>query len=366
MPAEPPDDLSERERRVLQALVDAHIESGEPVASRALAIGGELGVSSATVRNVLTLLDDRGLVVQPHTSAGRVPTDRGFRYYVDSLLHYTPPPPDLQEQIERAALDAGDIESALREASRVLSKLSRQTSIVFVHAENARVRHVEFVKLRDDALLFIIVSEDGRVQNRLLPWSGDTTPTTAELTAIGQRLSTLLHDKSLAEGQRAVAAWIADARSELRTVEEKLLVASSDSLRGLSQSRGEGLHVEGSARLLDPLVATTAPTDVAMQKRARDLLDLLEEGEKVRAIFDRAVDAPGIRVFIGGENDHQALIDNGLVSALVIPSSGRAVGYVGVIGPRHLDYGRVVPLVDVTAKVLSRLSSGPVTRPRGP
>ena len=342
--------LSERERSVLQALVDAHIATNEPVGSKAIAEIAELGLSPQTVRNVLAALHERGLIDQPHTSAGRVPTDRGLRYYVDSLLRLQTPSDAQQAEIEARIANAG-VDGALREASRVLTRIARHTTIV-VQARPAgeRVRHVELLRLRDDAALLIVVSEEGRVQNRLLQWhpeQGERAPDEHSLERYGQRLSGLLAGKSFAEGRSALLALVQSRQAELDLLEKKLLALSAEGLRTSAEPR---VLVEGTGHLLQD------KTDL---ERTRELLHLLEEDERTSELMERADAAPGIRIFIGDENP-AALAQRGVVVA-ALGASG-ALGTLGVIGPRHLDYGRVVPLVDLTAqvvaKVLGRSSTG--------
>lgn len=342
--------LSERERAVLQALVDAHIATTEPVGSKAIAEIAELGVSPQTVRNVLAALHERGLIDQPHTSAGRVPTDRGLRYYVDSLLRLQSPSDQQQAEIEARILAAG-VDGALREASRVLTRIARHTTIV-VQARPAteRVRHVELLRLRDDAALLIVVSDEGRVQNRLLQWraeAGERAPDERSLESTARRLTALLAGRSFAEGRVALLAEVHSRQAELDALEKKLLTLSAD---GLGAAREPRVLVEGTGHLLE---------DAADLERTRELLHLLEEDERTSELLERADAAPGIRIFIGDENP-AALAQRGVVVASL--GAGGALGTLGVIGPRHLDYGRVVPLVDLTAqvvaKVLGRSSTG--------
>lgn len=339
-------DLTERERQVLNALVDAHIGSGEPIGSRALADVASLQISPQTIRNVLAALHERGLIAQPHTSAGRVPTDIGLRYYVDSLVRFTPPAPAVQGEIESRLEEAGGIDHALREASRLLSRLARQTCVVLAPpVSQDRLRHLELLRLRDDAVLFIVVSSDGRVQNRLLEWTGGPAPSMAELQSMGARLTALLADRTLEEGRALLDDAIANTRSELSQVEERLLLLSRQSVSALLPD--PAVHIDGTSHL----IAVTDDQDARRQQR--DLLSLLDEQHRVRDLFDTAVRAPGVRIFIGAENPAAALSQAGVVTATV--GSGTAVGLLGVIGPRHLDYRRVVPLVDATAAIISRL-----------
>ncbi len=344
--ADLPEPLSERERQVLNALVDAHISTGEPIGSKALADVAELQVSPQTIRNVLAALHERGLIAQPHTSAGRVPTDIGLRYYVDSLVRFTPPAPQVQGEIESRLEDAGGVDHALREAARLLSRLARQTCVVLAPpVSQERVRHIELLRLRDDAVLFILVSGDGRVQNRLLEWLGSPAPSSSELQAVGARLTELLQGKTLEEGRAVIDDAIASTRLALNAIEEQLLRLSKSGVEAFLPD--PAVHVDGTSHL----IAVTDDHDVRTQQR--ELLALLDEQVGVRALFDNAVRAPGVRIFIGAENPAAALSQAGVVTATV--GSGTAVGLLGVIGPRHLDYRRVVPLVDATAAIISRL-----------
>lgn len=341
------EDLSDRERQVLQALVDAHIASGEPIASRALADGPSLQVSPQTIRNVLATLGDRGLITQPHTSAGRVPTDLGLRYYVDSLVRFTPLAPQVQGEIETRLEDAGGVDHALREASRLLSRLARQASVVIAPSvASDRVQHLEFVRLRDDAILLIAVSAEGRVQNRLMEWRDGAAPSTADLHAAGRRMTTMLFGRTLEEGRAVLGAAVDDTRTALTQIEQRLLALSRAHVDALLPE--PTVHVDGTSHLL---ASTSDDDDTRRQQKA--LLELLDEQTRLCGLLDVAASATGVRIFIGQENPQAALAGASVITATV--GVGRAVGVIGVIGPRHLDYRRVVPLVDVTASVVSRL-----------
>jgi heat-inducible transcriptional repressor len=338
--------LSERERQVLQALVEAHIQTAEPVGSKAIASVTDLGLSPATIRNVLAALHERGLIGQPHTSAGRVPTDRGLRYYVDSLLRLQQPSAEERGEIVERIEDAG-MSHALREATRVLTRIARHTTIVVAaRPESVRVKHLELVRLRDDAVLLILVLHDGKVQNRLLEWRGDLSdraPEAAALEALQQRLAAIVADRTLEEARAALAAEMKGRRDELSALEQRLFQLSAKSIEASEPT----VLVEGTALLLEN------ERDV---RRTKELLELLEEDERVERLLARAATAPGIRIFIGEENPSAALSERGVVAAPL--GTGGALGVLGVIGPRHLDYGRVVPLVDLTAQVVSKALGG--------
>lgn len=330
---------------MLQALVDAHIATAEPVASKALAQITEMGVSPATIRNVLAALHDKGLIEQPHTSAGRVPTDRGLRYYVDCLLQLQQPTAEEKGEIAARIGEAGALDTALREASRVLTRLSRHTTVVVApRPENARLKHVELVRLRDDAVLLILVTSEGKVQNRLLEWRGDLNdraPDAASLDRAARRLTELVEGRTIDEARDVLGRTITQKQSELEELERRVLQLSA---AGLARSdAAPSVLVEGTAHLLE----TTQNL-----ARTRELLALLEEDNRVKDILEHAARAPGIRIFIGEENPASALYERGVVTAALGP--GGALGVLGVIGPRHLDYARVVPLVDLTAQVVRR------------
>ncbi|HEY4222876.1 MAG TPA: hypothetical protein VGO62_16075, partial [Myxococcota bacterium] len=258
---EPTEDmLSERERQVLQALVDAHIATAEPVGSKALAQITDIGVSPATIRNVLAALHDKGLIEQPHTSAGRVPTDRGLRYYVDCLLQVQAPTDDARGEIARIGetSSAGTPRAPWREVTKVLTRLSRYTTILVLPsgADSARLRHVDLVRLRDTAVLLILVTADGKVQNRLLEWPAGLSD---NLDALAHRVTELVAGRTLDEASEALSQNLA--------AHERELTALQTVLAGLKRAEEPEVHVDGTAHLLE----------AANLERTRDLLALLEE-----------------------------------------------------------------------------------------
>ena len=349
-----PDELTDRERHVLQALVDAHIATAEPVGSRALASIRDLGVSSATIRSVMGLLGERGLIHQPHTSAGRIPTDRGYRYYVDTLLRLQLPSEEERKEIMSRIDGAGAIDLAIVEASRVLSKLTHQACVVVAPAPNGvRLKQVEFVRLRDDAILVILVSVEGLVQNRLVEWRGapDKAPPAAELDRMGNYLTTMMAGCTFEEGRDRLAREVESARDDLSLLEASALEVGRVALdiRPRSAASGPSVHVEGKAHLLEA-------SDPAGLDKMREIFHVLEERTRVKELFDRASSAAGIRIFIGGENQSREFSDLTVVTAPYGQKDG-VLGTLGVIGPTRLDYARVVPLVDLTAQLVSRILS---------
>jgi heat-inducible transcriptional repressor len=338
--------LNDRERSILQALVEAHAAHGEPVGSKMILGQSSLPVSSATVRNVMAALEERGFLAQPHASAGRVPTDLGLRYYVDSLVQFTPPPPELAGEIERSTDPSHGVNHALREASRVLSRLAQHTSIVLVPASAEDVvAHVELVRLRDDAVLFIWVSQEGRVHNRLLSWMHPPAPPAHELDRVSRQLTDTLRGHALTKGRMLLLRLREEAAAKLQQEEARIIGLSH---AGLTSPTEHAVHVEGTAHLV--------PHDGVGSGRLRELLQLLSESERLAFVFDEVLRAPGMRVFIGQENSNASLADHGVITAAVgADHHAQPLGVVAVLGPRNLDYRRVVPLVDATAQLLTRM-----------
>lgn len=351
--------LSDREARVLAAIVQSHIDSPEPIGSKTLVEKSGLDVSPATIRNVMAQLHERGLIAKPHTSAGRVPTTAGFRYFVDSLLQLKEPPPQMRDEIAARLQDAGSVERALEEAGRVLSRLSQKACVVRApRTEVARLKQIDFVRLRDDAVLVILVTAEGIVQNRLIELAPEglvgaetpRLPDADELARVARYLTeraggrTLDEVRTLLEAEKKAAE---DELDDLKRAAVRLGQAALDGDRGSAPP--PGVVVEGERHLLDP-------SDPKSLERMKELLSVLEEKDRLVGLLDAAADAPGIRVFIGEENPLRELAEMSVITASY-GDGVRVFGTLGVIGPTRMDYARVVPLVELTARMVSRLLS---------
>jgi heat-inducible transcriptional repressor len=340
--------LSERERSVLEAIVAEHIRGGEPVGSKGLAEG--LQVSSATVRNVMSVLHDAGLIAKPHASAGRIPTDAGFRFYVDSLLRLDEPTDRARAEIAALVAEAPTVERALEEAGRVLARLSQKACVVRAPGPRAvKLKQIELVRLRDDACLVILVTADGSVQNRVVELRerglvGLTAlPDPSALMRMSQWLTHLTEGKTLQEARPALSAEIAQGRAELDRLETAALALGQDAVGAAEDER---VVVEGERHLLEG-----GTVDVA---RMHELMGVLEEKQRLLQLLERADDAPGVRIFIGDENPLRELADMSVVTSSY-GSDGEVFGALGVIGPTRMDYARVVPLVQLTARAISTI-----------
>jgi heat-inducible transcriptional repressor len=335
------DALDERARRILASIVRDHIEVGEPVGSHAIARRPEVDCSSATVRAVMADLEALGYLEKPHTSAGRIPTAHGYRYYVDVLLHLTPPLAAERELIERRAQDASSqVDGLLVEASRILHRLTRHAGVVASpRPQGERLRRIEFVKLREGRILAVLVSASGRVQNRLLTMPSPP-PSESELIEAQNYLNSLLGELTLEEARARLVSERDAQRNELSHLRERALLLGAAAV----QLEQPALHLEGQASFLeDPALAQ----DVS---KMRALFRALEEKDRLLHVLDRTLAAQELTIFIGKESG----ISGPELSIVAAPyrRAGEIVGALGVIGPTRMDYSRVIPLVEFTARAI--------------
>ncbi len=342
--------LDERSREIFRRIVESYLATGEPVGSRNISRIIPMTLSPASVRNVMADLEALGLVYAPHTSAGRLPTEFGLRFFVDALLEFG----DVGEN-ERRNIDAQvkaargeSLESVLAEASQLLSGLSRGAGVVMATKSNPRLRHVEFVGLKAGRALVVLVSEDGQVENRVLDLPVDL-PSSA-LTEATNFLNAHIRGRTLAEVKTEMEKALAAARTELNELTQKIVAAGLASWSG-GESADRKLIVRGHAKLLEDL---TAMQDL---ERVRLLFDDLETKREVIELLGKAESAEGLRIFIGSENKLFSLSGSSTIVAPYRDSNGKIVGVLGVIGPTRLNYGRVIPMVDYTARVVSEVLS---------
>ncbi len=333
-------------------IVESYLATGEPVGSRNLSRILPMTLSPASVRNVMSDLEQLGLVYAPHTSAGRLPTELGLRFFVDALMQIG----DLTEQ-DRKAIEAQvaasgqpkSVEAVLTEASGLLSGLSRAAGVVLTAKANPRLKHVEFVQLEPARALVILVGEDGQVENRVLNLPAGL-PASALIEA-GNFVNARIRGRTLDELKSEIETKLKEGKAELDALTQKIVAAGLASWSG-GESDERKLIVRGQAHLLDDLRA------LADLERVRLLFDDLETRREVIDLLGRAEQAEGVRVFIGSENKLFSLSGSSTIVAPYHDASGQIVGVLGVIGPTRLNYARIVPMVDYTAKVVSRLLTG--------
>jgi len=340
---QPIGELSDRMRSIFGLVVDAYLERGQPVGSKALA--GSVSLSPASIRGVMQELEERGLLTHPHTSAGRVPTESGLRLFVDGIMQAS-----LPDARERAAIEAQidrdqPIEQALAAASAALSGLSSCAGVVMAPKFELRLKQLSFVALEPGRALAVLVGTDGSVENRVVPVDPGTGE--AALNEVANFVNARLSGMTLGEAEARLRKEIAQHKEALDHAAAEL-IASGLAAWSEDHSRRPVLIVRGQAHLIDQ----TAGEDL---ERVRRLLDELEDRQEIVRLLEGARDAPGCRIFIGSENRMFALSGSSVIAAPYRGSQGQVVGVVGVIGPTRLNYARVVPMVDFTAKALTRL-----------
>ncbi|TGD95745.1 heat-inducible transcriptional repressor HrcA [Methylobacterium nonmethylotrophicum] len=341
-------ELNERSREIFRQIVESYLATGEPVGSRNLARILPMALSPASIRNVMSDLEQAGLIYAPHTSAGRLPTEHGLRFFVDALLELGDVGQEEKGRIEaqmRAAASRHTFESALTEASVLLSGISRGAGVVVTAKQNPRLRHIEFVRLDPGRALVVLVSDDGSVENRLL----DLPPglPAGALQEASNYLNARIRGRTLGEARAEIEAARAAMKRELDDLTERLVDAGL--ARSVGPSEERQLIVRGQANLLDDL---RAAEDL---ERIRLLFSDLESQKDVIDLLSRAEGGEGVRIFIGSENKLFSLSGSSMIAAPFRDGSQTIVGVVGVIGPTRLNYARIVPMVDFTARVVSRM-----------
>ena len=342
--------LDPRSAAVLREIVEQYVETGEPVGSRTLSRRLPLALSPATIRNVMADLTDAGLLFAPHTSAGRLPTDLGLRLFVDGLLHFGDLAEDDRESITAALAASGrSLEDTLADASMMLSGLSAAAGLVLAPKSDGALRHIEFVPLGPGRALVVLVNADGHVENRVIDTPPGLPP--SSLQQAGNYLNSRLSGRPLTELRQIVSAEIAANQTELDGLTEQVVATglATWTAAGPKGVWGGSLIVRGQARLLADV------TEIERLAAIQALFERLETQETMLRLLDLAESSEGVRIFIGAES---GLFGTTGVSMVVAPArgeGGRIVGAIGVIGPTRINYGRIIPVVDYTARVIGRL-----------
>ncbi len=335
--------LNPRARKILFAVVSEYISTGDPVGSRTLARRYGLELSAATIRNVLADLEEGAFLEQPHTSAGRVPTERAFRLFIDALLQTNVVSPEMQASLDQRVQEiharSGD---PLRDTGKMLSELSGTAAILSARRTSGRaLTTLRFIPTKPRQVLAVLVFDDGTVENRFVELSGHIPET--ELLRIHNVLSDVVEGRSLAEVRDIIARRLDDERTEADQLRRKAFELGRQALDGVDDKAE--LILEGQTRLLEL-------PEYADAGRLRQVLRALEEREDLVQLLDRTLEAGGAMVFVGSEKGDSP---DPLLSLVIAPFSehGRAAGAVGVLGPTRMDYAKVMPLVDATAAAMS-------------
>ncbi|MDR1162237.1 MAG: heat-inducible transcriptional repressor HrcA [Candidatus Accumulibacter sp.] len=332
--------LNARSKTLLKTLIERYIAEGQPVGSRALSKFSGLDLSAATIRNVMADLEELGFIASPHTSAGRVPTPRGYRFFVDSLLTIQPLESEKIHAI-KDQLHFSQPQRLISNASLLVSELTRFAGIVLTPRKaSVRVRHIEFMSLSEKRILLIIVTEDGDVQNRIL--FPDRTYSPSELAFATNYLNENYTAHDFDYIHRRVMEDLIKIRADLKELMAAALSASDEAMR-----EDERQYVISGERNLLGIEEFSSN-----MKRLRELFDLFEQRTALMRLLDVSQRAEGIQIFIGDESGLRPLDECSVVTA-PYEVDGQVVGLVGVIGPTRMAYERVIPIVDITARLLS-------------
>lgn len=342
--------LDERSREIFRQIVESYLDSGEPLGSRNLSRILPMALSPASIRNVMSDLEHLGLIYAPHVSAGRLPTQRGLRFFVDAFMQVGDLSTDERDQIERQVRGIegrNPVEAVLNDASQMLSGLSRGAGLVIAAKSDGVLKHIEFVRLEATKALVILVGEHDQVENRIIDLPAGTTA--SQLTEAANFLNAHLVDRTLPELRAELRALKAEIRRELDQLSQDLVERGLAVWSGAGAEEPARLIVRGRANLLD---SVSGRDDL---ERLRMLFDDLEKKDSLIELLDLAEGGSGVRIFIGSENKLFSLSGSSLIVAPYRDAEERVVGAVGVIGPTRLNYSKIVPMVDYTAQLVSRL-----------
>lgn len=339
--------LNERSREIFRQIVEVYLETGEPVGSRNLSRNLPISLSPASVRNVMSDLEHLGLIYAPHTSAGRLPTQTGLRLFVDGLLEVG----NLSEE-ERKRIDGqlavrhrNSFEQVLADAGDMISGLSHCAGLVLTEKQDLRLKHIEFVGLEPGKVLVVIVGADQTVENRVIP-----VPVGLPISALTEAANYLNHHArglSIGEARRHIETELTKASAELDQLTQKIIEAGLATWSGSLEDR-RNLLVRGQANLLKDVAA------MEDLERIRQLFDDLESKKELAHLLGLAERGDGVSIFIGSENKLFSLSGSSLIVAPFRDQSTKVVGILGVIGPTRLNYARIIPMVDYTAKLVAR------------
>jgi heat-inducible transcriptional repressor len=342
--------LNARSQDIFKKIVERYLETGAPIGSRDLSRLLALGLSPASVRNVMADLEDLGLIAAPHTSAGRAPPQEGLRFFVDAMLEI-----GAVDERERTAIaqqiggqeHTGKLEDLLAEASQLLSGLSHGAGLVIATKSDVVLKHIEFVRLDATTAMAVLVGEDGSVENRVLPLPPGLT--SSALTQASNYVAHLVVGHTLSEAREALRAKRDEQLAELDELTRKLVEAGLATLSDGNDRAPPTVIVRGRANLINDAMASEELS------RMRQLFDELESKDGLIELLGDAEKAQGVRIFIGSENKLFSLSGSSVILSPYKDANDKVVGVLGVIGPTRLNYARIVPVVDYTAQVVSAM-----------
>ncbi len=336
-----PSVLSERAQYLFKCLVERYISDGQPVGSRTLARDARLELSPATVRNVMADLEDLGLLRAPHTSAGRVPTSRGYRLFIDSIMTIKTLEPEEVTRIAHDLQGAEDVPSLLDRTSHLLSQVTRLAGIVTLpRTEHHALRQVEFLPLGDDRVLAVMVVNNREVQNRIIQTAKVYTP--AELVQAANYLNSAFSGKDTKQVRADLLREMSEAREEMNRMMQAAIEMAEKAL--ITEAKGDDYVLAGQLNLMEI-------GELSNVEKLRHLFEAFNEKRDILHLMEQAVAAQGVQIFIGEESGYGALEECSVVTS-PYTADGRVLGVLGVIGPTRMEYERVIPIVDLTARML--------------
>lgn len=337
--------LNQRSLGILEAIIEGHITSGEPIGSRTIAKQHQEKMSPATVRNVMADLEEMGFIASPHTSAGRIPTDKGYRFYVDTMLQVRDLSPKQQRNIESHCTTVDlHVEALLKRVGNLLSDMSCYTGVVLVPRFSAsRFRHIEFVPLSNNRLLAIFVSGTGAVQNKIIK-VGENLPSADELQQAANYLNQSLHGMTIRQVRNVIAEKMQEERVQHDRLMRQALTLSSEVF---DSDIDDDIIIEGATNMLDY-------PDFADPEAMKRLFKAFEKKKLLIELLDMSQASSGVQIYIGGQNRYQDFSGCSLISARYTNGT-EALGSIGVIGPSRMFYSQVIPVVDYTARLISRM-----------
>lgn len=338
------EELNERSRRILEAIIEDYIDSAEPVGSRAVTRRHQMGLSPATVRNVMSDLEEMGYLAAPHTSAGRIPTEKGYRFYVDALLRVRQLTPAERQRIERQYLLKGRrTEELLQEAGKVLSSISHYTGLVLAPRFTSTVfRHIEFIRLSQGRILVVFVAQSGIVQNKII--ETDESLSQPELEQMTNYLNHILTGLTISEAKARILEEMQQEKALYDRLMQKALEFSRETF---CEESGGQVYIEGAANILEQ-------PEFADVERMKRLFRAFEQKSLLIELLDKAQRAQGVQIFIGNQSQYRELEGCSLVIAAYSGRQGN-IGTLGVIGPTRMPYSLVIPIVDYTARLVSKV-----------
>ncbi len=339
--------LTARSIEIFRELVDAYLETGEAVGSRLLSKRSQYPLSSATIRNIMADLEEMGLLYAPHTSAGRIPTEAGFNFFVNGLLECSDFTEYSDEEIEQALEEHAEegVDAVIEKATSLLSGLSKYAGIVLSPQSDPVLQRIEFVSLGEGRLLVIMLSDSGHIENRLIQGPGNLSPD--RLKEVSNYLSTYLAGKTVAEGLLWVQNELSVDKGDFNKTAAHILHQSLKSWS--AKEKSSTFVLKGQANLLEHI------EELDELNRVRHLFEAIETKETMVGLLDSTAKAQGIQVFIGSANEKFNLAGCSLIASPYHSTHRRIVGAVGVIGPTNMNYRQVIPLVSCTSKIIGRL-----------